>query len=354
MLVIPPVEITDSMLLSSNVEESGLSAYVPGTTYPIDAYVTVLTELTKQTVYQSLQPANLGHDPATSPLWWKPISVFYKAYDPATTYASGSIVTVVTANSHRLHQSIQGSNLGKPVTDPLWWYDYGVTNRWAAFDLLRNTKAIRASPMVFTVKPGLRTNSLFITGMLADSVRIEIITGVSTVIYDMTINLSTRNTVSWLTYYTGQFYTRESVIRFDLPMFTDAQYRITLLRSSGNVELGGFGVGVAEDLGRAQWQASSDSKNFSTVERTMQGDATMIPRRRIPKTSQTTHIPKTLVPRILKVREDLDARPAYWAGLVDDTNPYFKALEILGFYTKFVVSVDNVDEATLQIDLEEI
>ncbi len=353
MQIIPPITVTDTMLTSTNVLEAGLVAWSSGTTYAAGNQVKVLTGSSLETVYESLVGSNLNHAPAASPTFWKQISIFYDAWSSGVTYVAGDIVSVITTNSHRLYQSLQASNLNHAVTDPAWWQDAGVTNTWASFDLYRNTKTVRASPYTFTVTPGIRINSLFAVGMVADSITITIMSGAS-VVYNETINLSTRNTLDWLSYYFGRFGTKDSLARFNLPMYMNAVITVTLTRTSGNVSLGGFGIGVAQYIGRAQYQAQSDSKNYSVVERDNSGNATLIPKRAVPKTNQVVKVAKAYVPTIIDLRESLDAVPAYWSALDDDTSPYFKALQILGFYTKFVIGVDFPDEAQIQLELEEI
>ena len=107
-------------------------------------------------IYESLAGSNTGNTPASSPLWWRAIGPTETAYNPATTYALGD--TVYSAAAHRCYESLAAGNLGNPLpvlpeTETTKWIDVGPTNRWAMFDLSRNTQTVAASPLTVVVAP---------------------------------------------------------------------------------------------------------------------------------------------------------------------------------------------------------
>lgn len=280
------------------------------------------------------------------------------AWSGAATYALGDTVSVISANSHKVYESLQAGNNGHtPVggTADLWWLDIGSTNRWKMFDLLRNTQSVKASPLTVVLTPGARINSIALLGLVADAVSISITSALyGGTVYTYTEDLSTREVFDWYDYFFEPFSTRESVIRFDIPPYSDAIITITLTRTSGNVSCGACVLGNYVDIGAAQYSAESDVLNFSSVTRDEFGDSTMVQRRNVPKTTQTLMLEKTRVNKVRAVRDDLNAVPAVWSGLDDTTDDYAEALIILGFYRRFSINIALPEVATVNLELEEV
>ncbi len=274
------------------------------------------------------------------------------AWNAATPYTVGQQV-YLASNHTRYERLVAGTTAASPDTDPTNWADIGPTNRFAMFDLLRNTGTVSASPLIVEITPGQRVDALGLVGLVADSVTVEMESG-GEVVYSRTINLSTRATTSWYDYFHGVFSFRSAVALFDLPPFAAGVITATFTRSGGDVTVGGLMVGTAVFLGNTQYSAESDALNFSVVERDAFGNSRLIPRRTVPKTNQTLYCEKARVNKVIKVREDLNAVPALWSGLDDATDGYFEALLIVGYYRRFTISLDHPDIAVIGLELEEV
>lgn len=301
MRVVPPLPITDSVLTSSTCAEPHASetAYAAGTSYAIDDVVVVAAE---HKTYQSLQAANTGHAPASS---------------------------------------------------PAWWLDIGASNRWKMFDLLRNTQTEQASPLTVVITPGVRVNSLVLLGLIADAVAVSIDSGGATV-YEHTQNLSTREVLDWYDYFFEPFTHQVSVALFDLPPYTDAVVTAAITSASGNVKCGSLVIGTYVYIGEVDHNAESDALNFSVVERNVFGDSLLIPRRSVPKTNQTVWCKKDRVDKVRELRTLLNAAPAFWSGVDDSADGWYEALAILGYYRRFTINITQPDDAVITLELEEI
>jgi hypothetical protein len=301
--VIPPLAITDGMLTSSTAAEPG-----PGET----------------------------------------------AWNAATNYSVGD--QVYLASNHTRYEALEaGVDATSPPDNPTKWLELGPTNRWAMFDLLRNTGTVADSPLTVVITPGVRVNSVALVGLVADEVTITVEND-EVEVYSVTEDLSTREVVDWYDYLFEPFSTRPSVAHFDMPPYTTAVITVTITRNSGDVTCGGLIMGTSIWLGETQQQAESDALNFSTIDRDFAGTVTLVPRRTIPKTNQIVVAPKSLVNRIIDARTDLNAVPALWSWLVDQFDLYFDAGLILGIYRRFTVTMDQPapEYATLALELEEV
>lgn len=356
MNVIPPLEITEARFTSSTVVETAPTAYAGGTTYAIGQTVSVAGSAGLITVYESLQNANTGHTPASSPTWWMNIGDTYQVYSVGTTYAEDDFV--IDATNHLVYQSLVSSNTGNALTDTTKWLEIGPTNKWAMFDFLRNTATVApfAKPITAVITPGVRVDSIAVLGLVANSVSITMTSvGGGGTVYTYTADLNQREVGDWYDYFFATFSTQPSIVKFDLPPYTDGVITVVITATSGNAECGACVIGSYEYIGAIQYDAEADVLNFSSVTRNFAGGTSqMIQRRNVPKTSQTIWVDKSRVNRIRALRTALNALPAVWSGLDDATEDYFEALLILGFYKRFSINVHAVDTAILTVELEEI
>lgn len=310
MRVIPPITITDSILTSSSVVEPS----------------------------------------STDPAVWS----------AGVSYSLGSQVTV-GGTIHKIYECIVTSITGGDAPNISLtravpkWIEVGATNKWAMFDLLRSTASTSDSDINVILTLSTAIDSIAVLGTSGiSSVRVIATSGVTTV-YDKILSLSARNTLTWTGYFFSTILTRSTVIAFDLPsQYSNLVLNITAL-GSGTRKVGALVVGKSSYIGKLMKGATIDALNFSTIDRDAFGNAVLVPRRSVPKTSQRLYIDKAKLTAIHKIRDQLDATPAVWSGLDDQyTNSYFSALVILGFYRTFAFQLDNPIGPTIDLELEEI
>lgn len=352
MNVITPLTITDARLTSTTVPEVAPAAYAGGTTYALDATASVAGAAGLITVYKSLQAANTGNTPASSPTWWISIGDTYQVYSGAATYALYD--RVLDATNHLIYESLVASNIGNALTVINKWLLIGPSNQRAMFDLKRNTATIAPGSLTAVITPGERVNSLMMGGLVANAAVVTVSSGGVTV-YTRNYDLNTREVLDWYDYYFAPFTTQPSVIEFDLPPYTDAVITVTLSVTSGNVECGACSIGTFEFIGDVEYNAESDVLNFSTVTRDFAGGTSvMIPRPPVPRTVQNIFVDKSRVNRVRALRTALGGVPAIYAGLINQGDGYFESLLIVGFYKRFSISLKHPTKAIISLELEEI
>jgi hypothetical protein len=349
MIVIPPVAITDSLLVSSTAFEVAPAAYNSGTTYALGAFASVAGSAGLITVYKSLQNGNLNKTPASNPSWWAYHCDTYQQYSGGTTYALGDVV--IDATAHKVYESLAASNTGNALTDATKWLHTGTTNKWAMFDFDRSIGTSQASPLVVSFTPGERIDSIAILGVVGTSVQVDMEVSAS-VVYTRTASMTGRETLSWSDYFFGNFDQNPSLLLTDLPPFANATVTVTITGSS--VSCGACVVGRAINIGEVQYGATNDALNFSRIERDDFGNGTLNRRKIVPKTNQTLFFEKSMTNKVIAVRKSLNAAPAVWSGLVDTGDGYFDALLILGIYKQFEVSLKEPSHGTLNLELEEM
>lgn len=381
MRVLPPLSITDAMLSYTTAAEADYSAWASGTSYASGDRVMIATRTSTVTIsiaspgvvtwsgngLPNGTPVSISTSGAL-PTGLTAGTVYYVVnratgtFQLSATLNGAAIVTAgsqsgthtATAYIHRNYEALASSTGDPPpIDDGTKWLDLGPTNRWKMFDLLRSTGTEVASPLTVVVTPGERVDSIALVGMVADEVTIEVSSG-GAIVYSYTENLNARPTVSWYTYFFGAFSYKAALALFDLPPYVDASITVTLTRATGNVVCGGLLMGRSVYIGKTVHNAQSDALNYSTVERDLFGDATLVPRRSVPKTTQNVICERANVNRVASIRTDLNAVPALWSGLDDASHGYFEPLLILGVYRQFTITMDQPDQATVTLELEEV
>lgn len=303
VIVTPPLAMTDAMLISSNVPEP---------------------------------------DPAFNEVVWT-----------SATYTLGQRRIVLA--THRVYEcAIAGASAVSPQLDPTRWLDVGPTNRWAMFDLDRNTATVAPSPIIVVIAPGVRVNTAALVGLDANTASADMTSGAATV-YTRAANLVLRRTLTATDYCFGTFAFRPLMALYDLPLFSGARVTFTISRPSGIVKCGGVVLGTSRTLGMLLDGADVSSANFSEVKRDAFGTAVLKAVRRVPTISGSIFVQSANVARVKDLELQLDAKPALWNfGGNFINHPYYQITQFLGYYQKFELKLDDYARATLNVTVEEI
>lgn len=263
----------------------------------------------------------------------------------------------VRSNIHRKYRCVKEVAAGTvtaPELDPASWLDIGSTNRRAMFNQNRNSQSVQATgDLTVSFTPGQRINTIFLGGLEAQTITIEItVAGVS--VYSKVYSGQLRNTGSWSDYFFGVYRFRPTVLITDVPPYSGGVIKLTLSNSGPGVKCAAFAVGNSTYIGTMQYGATSDALNFSKIDRDTFGNAVLVPRRTVPKIVGTLEAPKDIIDSIRAVRVALNAVPAIWSSLDDPTEAYFESLLIVGIYKQFTLTVDNFDTFKVNLEVEEI
>lgn len=273
---------------------------------------------------------------------------------------AAAVAINTTGSSSGVHTAKSNINLGRPLpvspaTKTDWWKEIGYSNRYAMFDRLRNTKSVGTSPMNVIVVPGGRADTIALTGMvdIKTAVITETVGGIE--MYSRTIDLVRRRVSDAKDYCFEAWDTASSLVVTNLPIYSNGVFSVTLTSTTGVISLSSIDIGMAQYIGNVQYDAESDAPNFSKFERDDSGGlVTLIPKRSIRKTRQTLTVVKARVPKLLDLREALNAVPAIWFGLDDGGDDFFEPLFISGIYTQWLISLSQPSHAICTLTLEEI
>lgn len=294
MKLVKPITYAESMLISSNATET-YSAWAAGTTYAQNTYVTYSNSL-----YQSLQASNVGHQPDTSPTWW---------------------------------QLVSGDN------------------KHSMFDSYINTQTTANSSLVVKVAPGARLNTLgFLNLSGATSLSIVATDGPSgATIYNKTLSLDSTILVDWYGYFFEPFRLASEVILQDFPPYSNPYIQMTLTASSGTVGIGNWIWGTGYYLGDTQTGASASVRDFSTKEPDNYGNVVFVKRAYSKRMSATAFVQNTNLTYLQKLLADVRATPTLWIG-TDYTD--YTPLNIFGYYKDFSIEIAYPTVSLCKLEIE--
>lgn len=311
MIVYPPIEITDSKLVSSNIPEPdadrGEVEWVSGSEYAAGAEV----------IRASL----------------------HRKYKALVAIASGDTTT--------------------PESDPLKWQYVGATNRWAMFESGRANATVGqpGEPLIVRVNPMTRIDSVAVVGMDASVVTVRVYVG-GVVVEERTSSLTTRMVLNWFDYFFNDFTYQTDNIFSNLPMYANAQIEVELTNGDLAPSIKSLIVCRRVDLGRTVLDPSLSGANYSRIIRDTEfGDVSrIIERRFVPTTKQKVHIDDSN--RADLIRETLisiRSKPALFSGLDEEnSNPWFSSFLIYGLLKDWTLNASGIQWGTLSIDLEEL
>jgi hypothetical protein len=281
--MILPIAMTDAILTSCTVPEAVVTEYAGGSTYALGDIRGVTTG-TAQIVYQSLQAANTGNTPASSPLWWQVLGTVYAAYAGGTTYAAADIVTDLA--NHDLYESVAGSNLGNALSNTLKWTPLGKTNRWKQFDRGVYTQTTAPETITQVITPGTLANALVLLNVEGTTATLE----QSASGYSRTVSLVNHDVLNWYDWFYQEPVRAGDAAFTDIPPYAAATLTLTISNPGGEAAIGGLFFGKSRTVGTTSWGLTGGILSYSTSTTDTFGNVTLVRRANAKRLNFDVHI----------------------------------------------------------------
>lgn len=260
-------------------------------------------------------------------------------WSAATNYAVGDRVRVNSAKKiyENVVAGVEGisPHLGTSTN----WVEVEYMNTYAMFDTMRRTKSYDTDSIEINISYSNAIDSVAILGLInVSSVYIKMLDSALATVYEVTSVPS-----------------NGTYIATNLPGTTNYSLQIILNGPGSTVYVGSLIIGKSEYIGDAQRNISVETRNYSTIDRDVFGNVSLIPRGSSPVTNKNLVIVASLVNQVERTRSKLNAIPAVWIGMDGNEIPeYYTSLVILGFYRKFTIRLDSSIHATISLELEEV
>ena len=271
------------------------------------------------------------------------------AWSSTTAYAVDT--QVVLASTQRVYQCIQGpSTNNSPDTSILFWVDVGPSNRWAMFDDQMSTASSAYQTLSVTIATGM-INSVAMIAVDAYDVQLTLRDGLNgPILYDNTLNFSVDAPTDWAQYF---FYDPDSVttqqIIQNLPEYSSTHMTVTL-RSAQTVKIGGLMFGRVVNLGTTGYGATAGIIDYSRKTTDAFGVTTFVKREFSKRLTVNMTIQNTELNRVQRALYGARAKPCVWVG--SDVEDISEALVVFGFYRDFTTTVSYAVESYCSLEIE--
>lgn len=271
----------------------------------------------------------------------------HAAYNGATTYALGDKVIVTTAD-HSIYESLQAANTGNtPATSPAWWLKISATNRWKAFDVKVADQVSRTTDINYVLAPGA-IDAISLLNIDGTSVQITMTDPTDGVVFDQTIDLtSTQNVIDGYTYCFEPIIRRTDLAVFDLPPYSAASVSITVTNTGGTAKLGELIIGRASRLGYTEYDPSIGIVSYSRKDTDTFGNFIVVKRAYSKRMSCNLFLDNAYVDEVVRQLSLYDAIPLVWVAADD-----FSSLIVYGYYRSFDVVIPYPTQSTCSLEIE--
>jgi len=228
------------------------------------------------------------------------------------------------------------------------WVDIAPTNKFAMFDNVNSTTSKAASQIVVEIDDPLLINGLAgfnISG--ATSINIRVTDPVAGVVYDKNISMvDNSEVVDWYSYYFSDIVQISQFLKLDLPAYVNAVVRLEI--NGTNIKIGTFVLGNQKNLGVANIGSSVQLLDFSKKETDSFGNFVVKKGRNSKLVNYDVTINKSRVNYVFDLISSITTVPAVWIGADDSNDPSI----VYGYYRDFQDNINShtLTSATIQVE----
>lgn len=294
LVVVPPLTITDTILVSSTVPETDYSAWSGATTYALDARCIIVA-------------------------------------------------------THKIYQSLQASNLNKaPATETAWWVEVSPTNRWKCFDTSNSTQTAQSTSAQYVLTPGQIVDYVGLLNIRAGvTFRAQLVDPTYGLVYDDIVYLSKiLQDSSWYSFFIANKLSLSSSTLNSIPAYPDATLTVDIV---GTVDLA-FGIltiGQSKVIGQGvSYGARVSIQDYSRKEINQWGDTILVKRAYAKRASFNVRLNSGEVDTVNDYLAQLRATPCLWIG----SNGYTSTM-VFGIYENFETTIQYFDSSECSLNL---
>lgn len=262
------------------------------------------------------------------------------------TYNEFDQVSVVSANSHLLYESLIDTNTGNdpttpPATPPIPWELKSFTNRFRMFEWNNGLPSTGNSPLTTVIRPGSRINAIALLGVSARTASLTVQDGVGgPVVYSLDQDLLARHAMTPYEVAFSPWVYDNVVTTFDIPPVSDPVVTMTLTDPSGTCDIGRFAVGMAADIGAVDWGSVREDENYSSITYEA-GFAKFEPVPNIPVLELPIEIDTVRVNRARQFKEQSNGKAVVWSA-INNLDALREMHVLIGPYQRFRISTANL------------
>lgn len=271
----------------------------------------------------------------------------YAAWSGATTYADGD--RVIKTATHRIYESVQAANLNHDPAgdDGTWWVDVGPTNRWAMFDRAVGSVTAQATPLTVVLDAGI-VSALALLDIAGTAVTVSMTDGAAgPTVYDETFDIADDVILlDWWMYFFEAITPLTLLIVDDLPPYASGRLTVSIA-AAGSAECGTLAVGELVEIGPARRGAGVGIIDYSRKETDAYGVTRVVERAYAKRINLDVIIDNSRVDYVAARLAAVRAAPVVWIG-----SDLYESLVAYGWVRDWGINITypTCSDATLSIE----
>lgn len=183
-------------------------------------------------------------------------------YSASVSYVNGAQVIA----NHRIYENNSGGALigVYPPDNLTQWEDKGPSNRWRMFDLYNTTATQNPSSIIVEIKTGVAVNSLSLQNLRGAYVDVIATHPLNGEVFRKRYILRTSDGVrGWYTYFFLKRSPKDRITELEIPAFRNVTIRVEIHAPGGTAQCGSLLLGRQIELGQLQWGYSPELNDYS-------------------------------------------------------------------------------------------
>lgn len=284
-------------------------------------------------------------------------------YDNTVSYSRGDEVKIAAEKS--IYECVieQGATITdvSPLddTDPPSWLRVGSTNPWRMFDQTITQATTHSAAVTWDgqtingiyveIQPSKVVNSSAFFGVESPRIHIRMEDSVDGVVYDNTIELlDNSNVINWYGYFFSDIDRRTEAVDLSLPSYANATIKILIeAPDNGDAKIKELVIGRQVDLGCVMYGINLGIQDFSRKERDAFGNPQLVKRNFSKSANFDLRINTNEVDLVNRTLQRYRAQPVVYV-VVDK----YDSSIIYGFYRDFSIVLPDYNISRCQLELE--
>lgn len=266
--------------------------------------------------------------------------------DPALWVSGTSygLDALVRYNDRRYRSRTSGNQNNNPLTATANWLDIGPINRHGMFDSSLATATSANDQIVVTLAPMTYVDALWLSGVNADTVRVQVAGSP----FDTTYQMYYPRAVSNMWEYRFEPFDRRDKLFVDgLPVGAGVQITVTLTKTGGVAKCAMLVAGQKRQLGHTEFGVQVGIKDYSVKTTDKWGAPTLLEGGFADRITATVELDNGSIDTIKRILSGYRAVPVVWVF-----TPLFESTQVYGTYRDFSVVVTNAKKSKCQLEIE--
>jgi hypothetical protein len=270
----------------------------------------------------------------------------YPPWDSTTSYLLGNRCL----RNRRIYEALvahSGIDPAGPATNPATWLDLGMDNRWRMFDDKVGTQTRQTGGIAVTLQPNAVINALALFNLQGSTVTVTMTDPVEGEVYRRTLSLVDAGVSNWYDWFFAPIGRHTDLVLLDLPAYGTAQLGVSVDNAGDPAACGHLVVGTQVELGVALYGTGVGITDYSRKDTDDFGNFTIVERAYSKRAEFDLRLDTARVAAVQRLLASLRTRPVVWIGEAS-----YEATLVFGFFKDFSISISgpSISDGTLTVE----